>query len=233
MSARERPFVIVNVAQSLDGKIDGVERRGEALSSPEDRARLDRLRAGVDAVMVGGRTLLAEDPRLTIRDPELRKERTARGEDENPAKVGVVSRADLDPKGAFVTAGPARRLVYTTDKTAPARRRALVEAGVEVHILEGERPDLGAVLRSLHELGLQRLLVEGGGTLLAELFRQDLADEVQVFIAARILGGASAPTLADGPGLSPAEAPKLVLTACEQIDPQGGLLVRYSVVHKE
>ena len=71
----DRPYVLINIAATADGKIDTVERRGAAISSEQDRARVDALRASVDAVMVGGRTLHDEDPRLTVKSAELRAER--------------------------------------------------------------------------------------------------------------------------------------------------------------
>src|SRR6516164_1747311 len=100
---------------TADGKIDTVARRGAGISSERDWERVDRLRAASDAVMVGGHTLLQEDPRLTVKSPLLRAERLARSLDENPAKVGVISRI-VDPdegptlhaNSRFVTAGPAR-----------------------------------------------------------------------------------------------------------------------------
>ena len=63
----DRPFVFINVAMTADGKIDTVERKGAAISSPRDRERVDRLRTESNAVMVGGRTLLDEDPKLTVK----------------------------------------------------------------------------------------------------------------------------------------------------------------------
>jgi 2,5-diamino-6-(ribosylamino)-4(3H)-pyrimidinone 5'-phosphate reductase len=233
MQNSRRPYVLVNVAMSLDGKIDSVARNGVTISSPADKLRLDRLRAGVDAVLVGGRTLLDEDPGLTVRDPALRQARRKRGLPENPAKVGVVSQADLKVDGDFMSSGPARRLIYTTRQTSTEQLAHLQNAGAEVMVLEGTRPGLKAVLESLHELGIQRLLVEGGGTLLAEFFRLGSVDEVSAYIAAFILGGATAPTLADGPGFEPEHAPRLVLTSVDKIDDQSGLLVHYIVEHKE
>src|SRR5437588_10895211 len=90
-SLMQRPYVLINVAATADGKIDTVERRGAPISSEADRARVDALRAGVDAVMVGGRTLLGEDPRLTVRSPDLRAQRVARGAAPNPAKLSLLS----------------------------------------------------------------------------------------------------------------------------------------------
>jgi 2,5-diamino-6-(ribosylamino)-4(3H)-pyrimidinone 5'-phosphate reductase len=60
-----RPFVFINVAMTADGKIDTLARKGAAISSQRDKERVDQLRAESDAIMVGGRTLLDEDPKLT------------------------------------------------------------------------------------------------------------------------------------------------------------------------
>src|SRR5512140_3337289 len=111
------PRVLVNVAMTADGKIDSRLRKGAAISSAADKVRVDTLRADSDAVLVGGRTLVNEDPRLTVKSPRLRVQRTARGLDENPVKVGVVSVADLKLDGRFLTEGPARRFIYTTKRT--------------------------------------------------------------------------------------------------------------------
>src|ERR1041384_3211883 len=83
-----RPFVFINVAMTADGKIDTFERKGSAISSARDKERVDQLRAGADAIMVGGRTLLDEDPKLTVKSETLRAERVARGLSPNPVKVG-------------------------------------------------------------------------------------------------------------------------------------------------
>jgi len=69
-----RPHVLINVAVTADGKMDTFERQGAAISSARDKARVDKLRAEADAVMVGGKTLLDEDPKLTVKSEELRAE---------------------------------------------------------------------------------------------------------------------------------------------------------------
>ena len=71
----ERPHILVNVAMTADGKIDSIARKGATISSNRDKTRVDGLRASVDAVLVGGRTLLDEDPKLTIKSAALRAER--------------------------------------------------------------------------------------------------------------------------------------------------------------
>ena len=94
------------------------------------------------------------------------------------------------------------------------------------------RVDLPAVLESLCDLGIRKLLVEGGGTLIAEFLRLGLVDELTVYIAPKILGGATAPSLVDGPGFMPEQAPRLQLVSVEKLDEEGGLMVHYLVEHK-
>ena len=69
------PFVTINMAMTADGKMDTIARRGAIISSSDDWTRVDRLRAESDAVLVGGRTLLGDDPRLTVKSPDLRAAR--------------------------------------------------------------------------------------------------------------------------------------------------------------
>lgn len=224
----DRPFVTLNVAVTADGKTDTVARRGTAISSPQDTARVDRLRAESDAIMVGGRTLLGEDPRLTVKSVELRAERRARGLTENPIKVGIASNAELRLDGRFLTAGPASVMLFTTQKTDPAQIMRLRQTSAEVFVLGETRVDLIAALRFLKESGVGKLLVEGGGTMNAELLRLGLVDEVYLYIAPLIFGGATAPTLADGPGLPREAAIRLNLRSVERLD-DGGILIYYLI----
>jgi 2,5-diamino-6-(ribosylamino)-4(3H)-pyrimidinone 5'-phosphate reductase len=228
-----RPYTLVNVAMSADGKLDSVARKGTTISSASDKARVDRLRASMDAVLVGGRTLLDEDPRLTVKSQALREERQANGKEENPVKVGIVSQADLKPDGNFLTVGPARRLVYTTHRTPPDQIARLEKTGAQVFVLGEEQVDVSAVLESLYALGIRKLMVEGGGTLIAEFFRLNLVDELTIYIAPFIFGGDSAPTVADGPGFLPEQAPLLRLEAVDEFDDAGGVFIHYMVVRKE
>jgi 2,5-diamino-6-(ribosylamino)-4(3H)-pyrimidinone 5'-phosphate reductase len=229
------PFVLVNAASTLDGKIDTVQRRGAAISSPRDLERVDRLRAESDAVMVGGRTLLQEDPSLTVKSPALRAQRVERGLDANPVKVGVVTTIE-DPgtgptilsDGKFLNSGPARVVIFTTEQTKNAQISRLSERGAEVYVVGERRVDLVEALRRLRTLGVRRLMVEGGGTLIGALLRLRLVDEVHLYIAPLIFGGATAPTLADGPGLSREDAVRLRLLDLEQFE-DGGIVVWYAV----
>ena len=228
-----RPRIFVNAAMSADGKLDSVARKGMTISSAADKTRVDRLRASMDAVLVGGRTLLDEDPKLTVKSSALRAERKANGLEENPVKVGVVSLADLAPDGNFMTAGSARRMIYTTQRSLPEHIARLENAGAQVIVMGDVHVDVSAVLESLYDQNIRKLMVEGGGTMIAEFFRLDLVDELMLYIAPRIFGGSSAPTLADGPGVLPGQAPVLRLETVDEFDDDGGVFIHYLIEHKE
>ncbi len=224
MISPRRPHVIINVAMTLDGKLDSVARQGAAISSADDWARVDRLRASCDAIMVGAGTLRQNDPRLTIKTPALQTERVQRGLPPHPAKVGVMSRLALAPASRFFTYGPATVILATSQRTPAAEVQQWQARGAVVLQHGDEQVDLPAVLADLRAMGHERLLVEGGGTLIASLLSQRLVDEVLVYVAPLVFGGATAPTLADGPGLLPAQAVPLQLQKVERLEDDGVLL---------
>ena len=219
----------LNVAATADGKIDTFQRRGASISSARDRERVDRLRAVVDAILIGSRTLHDEDPKLTVKSEVLRAKRKALGLPENPAKVAAAARLALKPESDFLRAGPARILLFTTVQTEAGERRRLREAGAELFVQDGERVDLEQMLNTLKELGIEKLMVEGGATLNFEMINRGLVDEMTIFIAPVVFGGESAPTLAGGPGLPDSAAVHLKLVKAEQWN-DGGVLLHYEVV---
>ncbi len=213
---------------TADGKIDTFERRGAPISSPRDKERVDRLRAEADAVMVGGNTLRHEDPKLTVKSPDLRAERERRGLPPNPAKVGIASRLDLRPASAFLTTGPAKVFLFTTSKTDEAQIALLRSQGAQVFVHDTPRVDLAAALETLNAHGIQRLMVEGGGTLIFELLRLGLADELTLYIAPLLFGGENAPTTVAGPGWARSAAIPLQLLHVEAWE-DGGVLLHYKI----
>ena len=223
-----RPFVFINVAMTADGKIDTFLRKGAAISSQLDKERVDQLRAEADAVMVGGRTLLDEDPKLTVKSEILRAERVARGLAPNPIKVGVVTKAEIKSHSKFLHEGPARTVIFTTHQTSIDQLASLRAQGVEVFVHTGERVDLEKMLQTLKELGINRLMVEGGATLNFELLRLGLVDEVTAYIAPMIFGGASAPTMVAGSGFERSAALPLKLIHVEKWE-DGGVLIKYQI----
>jgi len=223
-----RPFVFINVAMTVDGKIDTFARTGSAISSQLDKERVDQLRAESDAVMVGGRTLLDEDPKLTVKSEALRAERIARRLAPNPTKVGIATKVELDSHSKFLREGAARVVIFTTHQTSKEQLAFLRAQGAIVYTHDYERVNLPNALTTLKELGVQRLMVEGGATLNFELLRLGLVDEVTAYIAPMIFGGASAPTLAAGSGLERSAALPLKLIHVEQHE-DGGVLLKYQL----
>jgi 2,5-diamino-6-(ribosylamino)-4(3H)-pyrimidinone 5'-phosphate reductase len=224
-----RPFVFINVAMTADGKIDTFERRGAAISSDRDKERVDQLRADADAIMVGGRTLIDEDPKLTVKSDGLREERVARGLSPNPIKVGIVTKANIKADSNFLNAGPADIVIFTTHQTSKEHLAQLKARRVDVYVDDADKVDLQGALVILKELGVERLMVEGGSTLNFELLRLGLVDEVTAYVSPMIFGGESAPTLAAGSGLKRSEAIPLKLIETETWQ-DGGVLLKYQVV---
>ncbi|HET7144610.1 MAG TPA: dihydrofolate reductase family protein [Anaerolineales bacterium] len=223
-----RPYTLINVAITADGKMDTFERKGSAISSKQDKERVDQLRADADAVLVGGKTLLGEYPKLTVKSEALRESRVKRGMPPNPIKVGVVTSADIPLESDFIQAGPARVVIFTTSQTSSSHLETLRGGGVEVFVDEAPRVDLKKMMGRLREIGVKRLMVEGGGTINFELLRLGLIDELTIYIAPIILGGEHAPTLASGLGLARSEAIALKLTNVVS-HRDGGILLNYTL----
>lgn len=224
----DRPYVFINVAMTADGKIDTFERKGAAISSARDKERVDRLRAGADAVLVGGRTLLGESPKLTVKSEALREGRIRQGRSPNPIKVGVVTVADIPIDSDFIKVGDTRVVIFTTSRTSNEQLERLRAQGVEVFVDDAPRVDLVNMMKTLKEIGVERLMVEGGGRVNFELLRLGLADELTMYIAPMVFGGADAPTLADGIGVPRDKAIGLDLIEIEKWE-DGGVFLRYKI----
>ena len=209
-----RPRVIVNAAMSVDGKIALPGGRAVRLSNEEDSRRVHRLRANVDAILVGIGTVLADDPKLTVK-PEY-------GRGRNPLRV-VLDSDGKTPAEAHVLDGNAPTLVVTSD----ACERTFPHA--EVLRLGEDEVDLGRLLDHLAKRGVRAVLVEGGSTVIWSFLRHGLADELKVFVSSQILGGRSAPTLAGGEGVtSVADSTRLRLNRTRRVG--DGVLLEYSVM---
>jgi diaminohydroxyphosphoribosylaminopyrimidine deaminase/5-amino-6-(5-phosphoribosylamino)uracil reductase len=212
--ATGRPLVIAKYAATLDGRI--ATATGDSRWITGDAARLEahRLRDRVAAIAVGAGTVLADDPLLTTRLP------ATEGAPHHPLRV-VVDGRGRSPLTAriFDPALPARTCVLTSD-LAPATWRAdLAARGVEVATLgPGPRLPVAAILAHLGALGVDSLLVEGGGDLLGAFFDAGAIDRVVAFVAPVIVGGASAPGPVGGSGIAALRhAPRLTGMQVRQI----------------
>ena len=171
----DRPWTVLSCGMSLDGYLDDATAERLVLSNAEDLARVDAVRAGVDAILVGAATVRADDPRLLVRDPAARRQRVVDGLPGPPTKVTVTASGDLDPDSRFFTCGGSIKLVYGDSSVVRSLRGRL---GPMATVVDAGTPlSLRAVLRDLADRGVSRLMVEGGGCVLTQLLTAGLADE--------------------------------------------------------
>ncbi|MHC1577961.1 MAG: dihydrofolate reductase family protein [Candidatus Methanospirareceae archaeon] len=155
-----RPFVFINAATSADGKISTVERRQTRISGKEDFERVDSLRAGSDAIMVGVGTVLADDPSLTVKAGARRAARARAGKDANPLRVVVDSRARTPPNAEVLCKGEGRRIIAVSElANADGERVAELGKRAEVLVCGGS----GAAESGAAESGAAESGAAGGG----------------------------------------------------------------------
>lgn len=230
---KRRPTVLVNYAMSADGKISSHLRRQIRISGPTDMARVDELRARSDAVMVGVGTVLADDPALTVKSETLRTERRKEGKAEDPLRVVADSMARTPPYAKVIGLEADRGCLIAASRSAPKDKLSVLSQRCQIFISGESRVDLTALMNHLHDMGIRRLMVEGGGTLIWSLIQAGLLDEMYIYIGPMIIGGKSAPTPVDGEGFAgaPDIFPPLDLISSEAMD--GGVLLRWRVLGKE
>ncbi len=186
----ERPYTLLSCGMSLDGYLDTATERRLLLSNDADFDRVDAVRAGCDAILVGAATVRKDNPRLLVRAPERRRARQARGLCPTPMKVTVTRQGRLDPQAAFFTAGEAEKLVYCETSGAAEARDRLGRVATVVD--GGRRVDLQAMGEDLGDRGVGRLMVEGGGTMHTQFLTEDLADELHLVVAPFFVGDSRA-----------------------------------------
>ncbi|WP_222918326.1 2,5-diamino-6-(ribosylamino)-4(3H)-pyrimidinone 5'-phosphate reductase [Natrinema sp. SYSU A 869] len=213
--------VIVNAAASADGKLSSRRREQIAISGEDDFARVDRLRAKSDAVVVGVGTVLADNPHLTVKGDDLRAQRLEAGRPENPARV-VVDSSGRTPTDAAVLDDAATTYLCLSE-AAPVDQRMELADHAKLITAGDDRVDLLRAFATLQEQGLEQVMVEGGGELIFSMFEAGLVDELRMFVGPKIIGGRDAPTLADGEGFV-AEFPTLELADIDRLD-DGVLLI--------
>jgi 5-amino-6-(5-phosphoribosylamino)uracil reductase len=223
-----RPYVLLSCATSADGYLDDASPRRLILSGPADLDRVDEVRAGCDAIMVGAQTVRQDNPRLLIRDPRRRARRSARGLPAHPARVTLTATGELDPGANFFAPGALRLVYCATPALARARLGDLGKAAVLIDA--GDPLSLGFILEDLAERSVLRLLIEGGARVLGDVLAGDLADELHLAIAPFFVADPMAPRL-NLPPSDPAPAspngPSNPMTLAEARRVEEIVLLRY------
>lgn len=176
---------------SIDGYIDDASAERLVLSNAEDLDRIDGVRAGCDAILVGAGTVRRDDPRLLVRANRRRAERVSRGLPSSPVKVTVTGSGDLDPTARFFTMGDGVKLVYCPTGVLEKTREHLGHVATVVDA--GEPCSLRALLADLAARGVRRLMVEGGGAVHGQFLTAGLADELHLVVAPFFVGDGRAP----------------------------------------
>lgn len=205
-----RPRVIVNMAMSADGKIALPDRTEVKISGEEDFKRVHELRNNVDAILVGIGTVLADDPKLTVKEKFVEAP-------SHPLKVILDSKGRTPQDAQLFDEG--EYLIATTEEVD---KEGWVRCG------DGDRVDLKKLLDILGERDVRDILVEGGGEVVYSFIKEKLVDEIYLFVGSMIIGGSAAPTPADGEGAGTLEEiVDLELVDFRELD--DGILLHYKV----
>lgn len=202
-----RPFVIAKCAMTLDGKIATHAGHSQWVTGEAARRKVHEMRNEVDAIMVGSRTLMLDNPSLTTRldIPDTR----------DPVRVILDADEYLDEN----------RKVFTLDSDAPTwvavcHDREYPFAAQTIHVPAGGcGVDMSAVMVELGRREIASLLIEGGGTTLASAFEAGIVDVVRFFVAPKIIGGHGAITPVEGAGAATMD--EAVQLECMQATPVG------------
>jgi len=191
--------VTVVMAASIDGKIGPVSRSAMRFGEA-DLARLERHCAEADVLLMGAGALRAHGTTVRLRTPDLLDSRRQAGLPEQPLTCIVSASGRLDSALPFFTRQAVPRLIATTTAGGEALPTE-VRQHAEVWCSPGSGVDFAALRRDLAARGLTRLVLLGGGGLLAAWLTSETIDRLELTVAPLLLGGAAAPTLLDGAGL--------------------------------
>jgi len=178
----KRPYITLKFAQTLDGRIAARDGSSKWISGPKSRRFAHKLRAENDGILVGARTVLKDDPSLTVR--------LVKGK--NPVRIVIDRRLRTPLTARIVRNTSAARTIIVTSPSSPGRKREqLKRRGVEVIVLPASRGgniDLRKIIRILYKKGIKKILVEGGNRVITSFIKAGLADKVVTITSPRILG---------------------------------------------
>ena len=194
---KQRPFVILKTAISLDGKIATASGESQWITSEPSRLKAHEVRAQVDAILVGIETVLQDNPALTVRLPER--------QNEDPTRIVVDSRGRTPIRAkVFNPDSNAGALIALTERAPPEKIEALKTAGADVLVIEEAegRVCLRSLMRELCQKEITSVLIEGGGEINAAALQAGIVDKLMFFVAPKLIGGKDAPGPIGGVGIA-------------------------------
>lgn len=221
-----RPYVILNAAMTLDGKI-ATSSGSSNISGAKDLERVHELRKDCDGIMVGIGTVLADDPRLTVHKIDAKPS-------DNPVRIVVDSKCRT-PADARITNGDSKTIIamaneYKDEFKASDKYEILKRKGVKFFFSGDVQVDLKMLMIYLHEEGIDKLMLEGGSTLNFSMIKAGLIDEISICVAPMVVGGVNAKTFFDGEGFNTMdESVKLKLIDYYRLDKD--FILNYKVLN--
>jgi 5-amino-6-(5-phosphoribosylamino)uracil reductase len=233
-----RPYTIVVLAMTVDGKIADFKRSPAHFSSLTDRAHLEKQIALADGVLLGAGTLRAHGTTLSIRDPDLIQLRQQQQKPPQPVQIICSASGNINPELRFFHQ-PVPRWLLTTVVGAKRWQNKTDQKFERILIAELKKQESTSALTSIDwwdaffqiaELGLPKLAILGGGELVASLLAEKLIDEFYLTICPAILGGADAPTPVGGVGLVEQKAQRLELIKIDRVGQE--VFLRYRLLNE-
>lgn len=187
-------YVILNAAMSIDGKIS-TRRNDSSFSSRKDWIRVHKLRSSVDGIVIGISTVLEDNPMLSVRY-------YSKGT-KDPVRIIVDSNARIPLNSRIIRSSKNIQTIVATTPNASTRKiKELKKAGVQILVSGKRKVNIKKLFQQLENLGLKRILVEGGGEINWSVLKIGLANELIVTISPVVVGGRDAKTLVEGDGIA-------------------------------
>ncbi len=190
-----KPYVILNAAMTLDGKI-ATKTGSSEISGPEDLKRVHELRKEVDGIMVGINTVLTDDPKLTVHKIDSKKS-------DNPIRV-IVDNMARTPLKSRILNDDAKTIIAVSNRirkdNVALERCEKISKTADIFYSKDYPVNLTELMSYLYSKNIKTLMLEGGSTLNFSMIKENLIDEIKVCIAPMIVGGKYAKTLFDGDG---------------------------------
>ena len=205
------PEIILNCAASADGKIALPDRKKITLSNKEDFDRVHRLRSECDAILVGIGTVIEDNPKLTTRN----------GKGINPTRIILDTNFRI-PKNANVLDGESKTIVAVGENTSVKQN-----PNIEIIKCGFKQIDLLKLLPELKTRGINKILVEGGETVMWSFLEKNLFTKLYIFISNIVIGGTETPTIAGGNGSK--DATNILKLEVKNAEIMGsGVLIEYA-----